>query len=359
MDMHSGLVPRQFRGVDAAPEKPGRMLQVEKRLPDAAFQFVHGRWRSVGERLLGLGPDVLVRIELRCVGGKVVQVKAPAAMQILAHGFVPMDFGSVPQEHDLAPEVPQQQAERLDDSLPVDVVPMAPEIPADPLVGRGYRDRGDDRDPVVPVAMAKDRRLSDRSPGLSDVRGEHETAFIEEDQMSPELTGVFLYRASWPVSIWQSPPSCARSPGAPVFARSIPIVEAATAGRRSGRNARRTASRSDPRPGAASKGPWRIPLSGRRRPAGLSAGQFEPASAGPAAPGSVWCANLDFRFADRLGATAPLNSPTTSQPKPPSDRSRPSAATRSPSAGAVPAVVDCQEVSCPHAYQNGKRLSIL
>src|SRR5208283_722534 len=174
----------------------------------------------------------------------------------------------------------------------------------------------------------------------------HEAAFVEEDQMSPEQTGVFLYRANRPVSIWQSPPRCAPSPGAPVFARSIPIVEAATAGHRSVRNARRTASRSDPTLGATSRDPWRIPPLGHRRPASSSALPFGPVSAELAAPESVWCANRAFRPADRLDATVLLSSPTTSQPKPPSDRSRPSPATRSLSGGAFPTAVDCLEVSC-------------
>jgi len=63
-------LPRQFRGIDAAPKKPWRVLQVEKRVPDAVFQFVNGRRRRVCECLLGLSPNVLVGIELRCVAGK-------------------------------------------------------------------------------------------------------------------------------------------------------------------------------------------------------------------------------------------------------------------------------------------------
>jgi hypothetical protein len=43
MDIHLGLLPRQFRGIDAAPNKPRRALQMEKYVPDAIFQFVNGR----------------------------------------------------------------------------------------------------------------------------------------------------------------------------------------------------------------------------------------------------------------------------------------------------------------------------
>ena len=168
------------------------MLKVEQFLADAAFQFVDVRRRRVGECVLGLSPNMLVRIELRCVGRKVVQMKAPTAMKIHSHGFVSMDFGAVPQEHDLTLEMSQQQTEKLDDPLPVDVVPVAAEVHTDPLAGRGDRDRRDDRDAIVPVAMTKEWRPSDGRPGLPDVRGEHEAAFVEEDQMCAELMGVFL-----------------------------------------------------------------------------------------------------------------------------------------------------------------------
>jgi len=153
-----------------------------------------------------------------------------------------MDFGAVPQEHDLALEVPQQQTKKLDHPFPIDVVPVAPEIHADPPAGRGDRDRGDNRNPVVPVAMAKDRSLSDWRPGLSDVRGEHEATFVEEDQMSPEPPSVFLYRANRPVSIWQSLSLYAASHAASVFAKSMPSVSGVTVWRPSVRNAPQSAS---------------------------------------------------------------------------------------------------------------------
>jgi len=219
------------------------MLQLQELLPDAIFQLVNVRWRRIGESLLGLGPNMFIRIELRGVGGEVMQVEPPAATQIQADGFIPMDFGTVPKEYDLAAKVVQQQTEKLDDTFAVNVVSVAPEIQTDPLAGRGDRDRGYNRDSVVPVAMAKDRRLSDWSPGFPDVWGEHEAAFVEEDQMGPALPGVFLYRANRPVSNWQSLPLCARSPDVPVFARSIPSVAGATAGHPSVRNARQSASR--------------------------------------------------------------------------------------------------------------------
>jgi hypothetical protein len=118
MDMHLSLSPWQIRSVDAAPEKLWRVLEVKELLPDAAFQLVNVRRRGVGERLLGLGPNLLVGIELWCVSGEVVQMEAPTATQMQTHGFVSVDFGAVPQEHDFSPEVARQQAEELDDPLP-------------------------------------------------------------------------------------------------------------------------------------------------------------------------------------------------------------------------------------------------
>jgi len=349
MDMHSSLRPRQFRRVDAAPEKLWRMLQVEELLSDTGFQLVDVRRRRIGERSLGLGPNLFIGIEFRCVSREMMQMESPAATQVQADGLVPVDFGAVPQEHDLAAEVPEEQTQKLDDPLAVDVLAVAPEIHADPLAGRGDRDRGDDGDSVVPVAMTQDRRLSDRRPSLPDVGGEHEAAFVEENQMSAELTGVFLYRASRPVSIWQSPPPCAPSPGAPASARSILSVAATTVGRRSVHNAHRSASRSNPRLDVVSRDPWRTPPAERRRPAAWSGSPFGRASAAAVVLGSASCASLVSPSVDKLDSTAQLSSPTPSQPRPPFDRSRPSAVTQSLSGGVLPAALDCQEVSWPPA----------
>ena len=109
MDMHSGLLPGQFRRIDATPEKPGRALQVGKRVRDAGFHSSMFVGVELASRLLGLGPNVLVGIELRSISGKVVQMKSSAATEIQTHGFVPMDLGAVPQEDDFASKVAQQQ----------------------------------------------------------------------------------------------------------------------------------------------------------------------------------------------------------------------------------------------------------
>ena len=234
---------------------------------------------------------------------------------------------------------------KSDDPFAVDVLAVAPEIHADPLAGRGNRDRGDDRDPVVPVAMSQDRRLSDRRPGLTDVWGEHEATLVEEDQMSSEFTGVFYIGPVGPFPFGNRLLFALHRPAHPASARSTPSVAVATAGRRSAHNALRSASRSNPRLGAGSRGPWRIPPAGRRRPAAWLESPSGRTSAAAVVLGSASCASPVSRSADRPDSTAPLSSPTPSQPRPPFDRSRPSAATQSLSGGVLPAALDCQEVS--------------
>ena len=84
------------------------MLQVEELLPDTRFQLVDVLRCRIGERSFGLGPNLLIGIEFRRVGREVMQVEAPASTQVQADGLVPVDFGAVPQEHDLAAEVPEE-----------------------------------------------------------------------------------------------------------------------------------------------------------------------------------------------------------------------------------------------------------
>ena len=52
-------------------------------------------------------------------------MESPAATQLQAYGFVPMDFCTVPQQDDLAVEVLEQQTEKRDHPRPVDVVAVA------------------------------------------------------------------------------------------------------------------------------------------------------------------------------------------------------------------------------------------
>lgn len=269
------------------------------------------------------------------------------AEKIQANGYVPVDFGAVLRKHDLALEVPQQQAEKLDRPVPVEVIPAASEVHADPMASRRNRDRGDDRDPVLTMAVAKDRGMSDFRPSLPNVRSEHEASLVEEDQINAEPPGFFLYPANRPASIWRSTPPCVRSPVAPIWGKSILSIPEVHAGRPSVHAVPQNASRSGLQPRKASKGRWHTSPARHRRPKAWLASPSEPASALAPALESPSCASPSLRSADRLDFAAPQDSPMPSQPRRLFDRSRPSAATRSLSGDELlRAVLDCQEVLC-------------
>lgn len=101
-----------------------------------------------------------------------------------------MDSCADPLEHDLARDAAAAAGETRR-RAPIDVVAMASKIQADALLCRGYIDGGNDRHPIIPVALPEDRGLPDRSPVLAENEGEYEPAFVEEDQVSPETSNVF------------------------------------------------------------------------------------------------------------------------------------------------------------------------
>ena len=122
MDMPEGSLPWQFGGVNAAPKPVRRVLQPEENATQLPFQLGDRVGGAVGERLLCLGPNMFIRIELRRIGGKTMNVKPAAALQVGPHGLVAMDFPAIPQQDDLSTQMPQEQAKEADHPLAVDVV---------------------------------------------------------------------------------------------------------------------------------------------------------------------------------------------------------------------------------------------
>jgi hypothetical protein len=140
------LLQRQFRGIDAAPRKLRRVLEVEMYLPDSFFQFAIGCRRRVSERLFDLSPIVLVGIELRCISGEGVQMKALAATQIPRRMTSPGKCGRSRQRNSTT-RFPLMLSRWHRKYMPIHL--RAEEIAIAEMTG----------DSVVPIGMAQDRRL--------------------------------------------------------------------------------------------------------------------------------------------------------------------------------------------------------
>jgi len=89
---------------------------------------------------------------------------------------------------DLIQEVTQKQGSFL--GLNVVLVQLTVQSAMKPLRTDG--DAGDCGDAVVTIAMAHDRRLTDRAPCLPNGRNQEETAFVGEDDVGCQPCGVFF-----------------------------------------------------------------------------------------------------------------------------------------------------------------------
>ena len=63
---------------------------------------------TIRESLFGEFPDSLVGVELRCIGRKALQVDALGASAELAYELAAMGIASVPQDEDVAADLPEE-----------------------------------------------------------------------------------------------------------------------------------------------------------------------------------------------------------------------------------------------------------
>ncbi len=134
----------------------------------------------------------------------------------------PVNGAAVPKEHHRSTQMPQKVAQEADDLHAGDVDRVETKVQSETLSGRGHGDAGDDGNPIPSVAMLEKRGLSDRRPGLADVRNEEESAFVEEDEMGTKFSGFFLDAANRVSSSARWLSRRVAEPAAPVSDRSSP-----------------------------------------------------------------------------------------------------------------------------------------
>src|SRR5215831_2903929 len=170
---------RQGGVCDAAsqilPVGANRRERLENGLPESCDIVA----LTVGEPLLGQLPDSLVRIELRRIRWKALQVEALRASAKFPNEQATMKTDTVPQHENVASEVAEQLAQEVPRLQLPDVVgvELKVEIQAPPA-GR-HRDPRDDRDAVSPIEVMDGRGFADGSPGGDDGRCQLESRFVD------------------------------------------------------------------------------------------------------------------------------------------------------------------------------------
>ena len=151
-----------------------------------------------------------------------MDVKSCVLAQEVLDDDARVDGAAVPQEHHRPTQMPEKVAQEPDNLHAGDVDRVETKVQPEMLPRWGHGDTGDDGDAIPSIAVFEQRGLSDRRPGLADVRDEEEAAFVEEDEMGPKSLGCFLSAAARVSSSarWRSRPVAA--PAAPASDTSSP-----------------------------------------------------------------------------------------------------------------------------------------
>lgn len=100
--------PRQIRSVDARPEEMLRAAKAADRGVQSLPEIGQIIRRTVGERLVSLGPDVLRRIEFGRVRREVMDMQTRMLVEERSDLAPPVDRAAVPQQVDGAAQMSEQ-----------------------------------------------------------------------------------------------------------------------------------------------------------------------------------------------------------------------------------------------------------
>ena len=155
-------------------------------------QLVQIRAAEVAEfDVLEIVPDALIRVEIRCVAGQLLQVETrggPLGEEVFDR-LGPMDRRAVPDHQERPREVAQQVSQEADNRrAPESLSPLLDQQPA------RVRQGADDREVIVGTGHAQEGRLAAGRVGAHQARQQIEAGFVYPDNRTPLALG-FAKRA--------------------------------------------------------------------------------------------------------------------------------------------------------------------
>lgn len=202
---------------DAGTQELLRAAEVTEGAADIADQDGAVGGLPVGELVLGPAPHALVGIELRRIGGEVLETKAGVTGEQSPHERTAVDVGVVEQHVDGATKMTQQVTQERHDVRGVEVlVQLAVEVEPAATPAGAERQSREHRNTVVPVPVTQQGRVAPWCPGAPHAGRQLESRFVEEDKVGAQPRGVFFTRAQSRVfqrSIAASSRSSARRSG--------------------------------------------------------------------------------------------------------------------------------------------------
>src|SRR5208337_4860039 len=174
-------------------------------------------------------PHAFIRVQFRGVRRKGLQVQTGGVGKKFPHRITTMDLTVVKQNDEMAMDLMQQVAEERRHFFALNIVLVELAVQRTMEAFRADGNTGDGRDAIVTVPMTHDRRLSHRTPGLTDRGNQEESRFVDKDEMGCQPCGVFFTRGQtdrFHVVVAASSRSTARRSGfwwlQPISCRSLP-----------------------------------------------------------------------------------------------------------------------------------------
>ncbi len=163
----------------------------------AREQFFEFGGREISHRVgLGVAPDKLHRVELRCIGRQQVGAHAPLGGEPVGHRTPVVGTQAIPNELDRPVHGARESAQEIGNRLAIVIgVWQETEIGTHPSSCGRDRQGGDHRDLASGAAsLSQYRGLSARCPTAAYERGHQETRFVDEDDERLPARGVFFTR---------------------------------------------------------------------------------------------------------------------------------------------------------------------
>lgn len=182
----------KLRVRDASSQQIRTPAQSIERTADLMGRFGEIVGTAVGERAFGEAPHAFIGIQLWRVAWEPGHTQPWVVSAEELERIAVMDLRIVEQQHDRPTQVAKQLTEELADPHLIEVVLVESKVQPQPLAARTHRDGRDHRNLVPARAMAMQRCLPARGPGLDDGRDQEEARFVSKDDVGIQPCGVFF-----------------------------------------------------------------------------------------------------------------------------------------------------------------------
>ncbi len=180
--------------METGSETGRRVAQACQFRKDLPGQFVQIIGPAVGQRPFRLAPNPFVRVQFGSVAGKILDVKTRVALQQAANLLALVDLAVVPKQDDMAGQMPQEMPQKGADFRSANVLPMELTVEGDPMAFGTDRQRGNQRNFAVLVAVSRDRRPTSGRPRPADGSEQQKARFVKEDEVGAQVQSPFFMR---------------------------------------------------------------------------------------------------------------------------------------------------------------------